>query len=113
MKNYMLFIREDLEAVKKMTEAEIMEDVHLMKKWVGELIKSGNYIQGDPLETNMRVVRKENIISDGPFIETKEAVSGYMLIKAESLEQAADIARACPALGLNVPAIEVRPILNF
>lgn len=59
------------------------------------------------------MARKDKIISDGPFIETKEAVSGYMIISAENLEQAAQIAQSCPLVGVNVRSIEVRPILIY
>jgi hypothetical protein len=113
MKHYMLFIREDLDAVKRMTEEQIQEDIRIMTKWVEDLSRSGNFVQGEPLEPEVRISRKDDIISDGPFIETKEAVSGYMIIQAENLDQAARIAQGCPALGANVESIEVRPVMKY
>lgn len=47
-------------------------------------------------------------ISDGPFIETKEALGGYYLIEARDLDQAIKLAALCPS-----PAIEVRPVLDL
>ena len=47
---------------------------------------------------------------DGPFIEVKELVGGYMIVSADSLEEAADIARGCPGLirpGSGVEVIEI------
>lgn len=113
MKNYMLFIREDLEALKRMTEDELQEDIRIMVKWVEELSRAGNYVSGDPLEPDTRVARKEAILTDGSFIETKEALSGYIVISAENIDQAAHIAQGCPLLGRNVKSLEVRPILKF
>lgn len=50
---------------------------------------------------------KEPVVSDGPFIETKEAVGGFYLIEARDLDQALELARLCPS-----SAIEVRPVMD-
>ncbi len=47
---------------------------------------------------------------DGPFVEVKELVGGYMIVSAETLDEAADIARKCPGLvspGSGVEVIEI------
>ena len=48
-------------------------------------------------------------VTDGPYSETKEIVGGYILIHAESLSHAVEIARDCPGLDYQL-AVEVRPI---
>ncbi len=113
MKQYMLFIREDLEKVKQLSEEAIQEDIELMTKWIEQISKTGNYLNGEPLEPEVRMVKDGEIISDGPFIETKEALSGYLVIQAENLELASQIALTCPLLKINIKSIEVRPILKF
>lgn len=48
---------------------------------------------------------------DGPFVEVKELVGGYMIVSAESLEEAIEVARGCPGLvgpGSGVEVIEIR-----
>ena len=48
---------------------------------------------------------------DGPFVEIKELVGGYMIVSAESLDQAIEVARGCPGLvgpGSGVEVIEIR-----
>jgi hypothetical protein len=48
--------------------------------------------------------------ADGPFVEVKELVGGYMIVAAGSLEEAVEVARACPGLvgpGSGVEVIEV------
>jgi hypothetical protein len=48
---------------------------------------------------------------DGPFVEIKELVGGYMIVSAESLEEAIQVARGCPGLvrpGSGVEVIEIR-----
>ena len=49
---------------------------------------------------------------DGPFVEVKELVGGYMIVSAADLEEAARVARECPGLlrpGSGVEVIEIRP----
>jgi hypothetical protein len=49
--------------------------------------------------------------SDGPFVEVKELVGGYMIVSAETLEQAIEVARECPGImrpGSGVEVIEIR-----
>lgn len=56
-----------------------------------------------------RLVTKQPM-PDGPFVEVKELVGGYMIVSAASLEEAVEIARACPGLvraGSGVEVIEI------
>ncbi len=49
--------------------------------------------------------------TDGPLVEVKELVGGYMIVSAETLDEAAEIASACPGLvrpGSGVEVIEIR-----
>ena len=49
--------------------------------------------------------------SDGPFVEVKELAGGYMIVQAETLDEAIEVARACPGLvrpGSGVEVIEIR-----
>jgi hypothetical protein len=47
------------------------------------------------------------VVTDGPFIETKEALGGYYIIEARDLDQALALAAGCPS-----PIVEVRPIMD-
>lgn len=113
MRQYMLFIREDLEKQKTYTQEENERDVQQMIQWVEELSKTGTFISGEPLESEVVVVRQGEIVHSGAFVETREGISGYMIINAETSEQAAAIARGCPLLGGVVKSVEVRPIQKY
>ena len=110
MENFMLIIREDLSMLGKMTDEERFANIPMMLKWVDSLIESGNYIRGEPLLIKGRYVTKDQILTDGPFIEAQEGISGYEIIRAESLEQAAAIAQNCPLVQRGLAVREVRPI---
>ncbi|GIJ24863.1 transcription initiation protein [Micromonospora qiuiae] len=56
--------------------------------------------------TTLRLDRGEPLISDGPFVEGKEIVSGYAEIEVADLDEALRIAKSWPAC----PVVEIRPI---
>jgi hypothetical protein len=84
-----------------------------MTDWIRSLVESGNYIGGEPLAIKGRYVTKNEVLSDGPFIESKEGISGYDIILAENLEQATAIAQTCPMVMAGFAIREVRPIQPF
>ena len=51
--------------------------------------------------------RAEPLVTDGPFIETKEALGGFYVIDCKDLDQALALAKLCPS-----PNIEVRPVMD-
>jgi hypothetical protein len=73
----------------------------------------GAFIGGDELQptstsTTIRSRDGRTLITDGPFAETKEALGGYYLIAAADLDEAIELAGACP--GAQWGSIELRPI---
>ncbi|WP_343672586.1 YciI family protein [Chitinophaga sp.] len=111
MEKFMLLIREDLQKLKEYTDKDRNHGIKEMTEWVEGLAVTGNFIGGEPLWSEGRYVTKNEIVSDGPFIEAKEGVSGYIMISAENLEQAAALAQTCPILQRGELEIEVRPIM--
>lgn len=64
---------------------------------------------GAPLASDGKVVTADNA-TDGPFVEAKEIIGGYMIIEADSLEQAVEVAQASPGVGPSGSSVEVREI---
>ena len=56
-----------------------------------------------------KIVSGRNAVVDGPFAESKEAIAGFFIIQAESLEAAVESAKECPGLDYG-QTVEVRPI---
>ncbi|HEV3412858.1 MAG TPA: YciI family protein [Puia sp.] len=111
MQKFMLIIREDLAQLKQDGDAERYRRMRVMMAWTESLQESVNFLAGEPLELTRRYVVRDQVISDGPFIEAKEGISGYILVEAENIEQAAAIAQGCPLVQQELMAIEVSPIL--
>jgi hypothetical protein len=79
--------------------------------WFERLKMEGACKGGQPLQRQGKLVSGKGgrMIADGPFAESKEAIGGYFLIVANSLEQAVEIAKGCPALERGM-TVEVRPV---
>jgi len=76
---------------------------------VGE--KGGQLLGGDALQPTATATSiRDDVVTDGPFAETKEALGGYYMIEARDLDHALDIAKLCPA---PFGGVEVRPIMEF
>ena len=112
MEKFMLIVREDLEKMGKISHEERFSNIPMMLEWVDSLIESGNYVTGEPLLPTGRYVSKDQILSDGPFIEAREGISGYDIIMAENLEQAAAIAQSCPLVQRGLAVREVRQLVT-
>jgi hypothetical protein len=78
--------------------------------WMKGVQERGAYVASGKLhdQTGRRLTVRGGEVIDGPFIESKDAVGGYLLVEVASLDAATDIARACPALRLQNGYVEVR-----
>ena len=64
---------------------------------------------GGKLNGGGKIVTSEGA-TDGPFVEAKEVIGGYMIVSAESIEEAAEVARQSPGVAMPGSSVEVREI---
>ena len=86
---------------------------HMQKwmQWMSDLNEEGKFIGAQPLSNSGKTIQGKNkIISDGPFMEGKEIVGGYMMCKADDFLQAVEISKGCPILEFDDGIVEVREI---
>jgi hypothetical protein len=72
----------------------------------GQALRGGNALQPTTTATTIR----GDVVTDGPFAETKEALGGYYLVEAKDLDEAIKIAKQVPAPH---GGVEVRPVMVF
>ena len=111
MKEYLFLFRggEPMELQKSPEKWQ----AHMQKwmQWMGDMGKSGKFVGAQPLDqTGKKVTGHGKIVTDGPFMEGKEMVAGYLICKAESYEEAVDLAKGCPILEFADGVVEVRII---
>ena len=112
MAEYMILICEDEGAYATATPDVFQQVMEAHNRFAGQVTeKVGKIVEGRALQpTSTATSIRGDVVTDGPFIETKEAVGGYYLIEARDLDHALDIAKLCPA---PFGGVEVRPIRVF
>ena len=96
----------DLEA---MGQADRDRAFQLVTDWMAthaSKIKGGSKLQAPETATTVRLGHGEPVITDGPFIEGKEVVSGYTEIEVADLDEALRMVKTWPGC----PIVEIRPI---
>jgi hypothetical protein len=94
-----------------LSPTEVREMSAKFSAWYERLSNEGKIEPGYRLGRKGKIVGANDIITDGPFPESKEAIGGYWFIVAYSLEEAADIAKGNPCLEYGA-TVEVRPIIT-
>ena len=86
----------------------------LWMAWLANLEAKGHLkSRGEPLERTGKVMTgPKKQVTDGPFVETKDIVSGFSLIEAKDEAEAVELASGCPVLR-GSGSVEVRPIMKF
>jgi hypothetical protein len=92
---------------------EMQQIMEKWGNWIREAMAKGWMTNpGDALTPEGKIVKSTKIVTDGPFVESKEIVGGYSVVKADSLAAAAELAKGCPAL-LSGGKVEVRPLAGL
>lgn len=116
MKDFMLVFRDTVsneEAFANKSPQEMEAEMALWQKWRADLAKGNNDGGGQPLLPHGKVLRgTSKKLTDGPYVEGKDIVGGYMLIKANDYDHAVKLSEGCPVLNSPTASIEVREIMN-
>ena len=110
MKEFLLIFRRERGDNPDMSPEQIQAMMKPWQDWIGGIAAQNKLITaGNRLESGGKVV-KSNLITDGPYVEVKESIGGYTIVKANSLEEAAEMSKGCPILQIG-GNVEVRPII--
>lgn len=113
MANFLFVYRGSNEAWAKLTPEEMQQHMKKWSDWIAEGFQKGWMVNaGDALTGEGRVVNAKKVVTDGPFVESKEIVGGYSIIKADTIDKAAEFAKGCPAL-LTGGTVEVRALAGL
>jgi hypothetical protein len=78
--------------------------------WMQSLQQKGILIGGEPLQpTGIQVNGSKKVVTNGPFVEAKEMVGGYLIVNAKDINEAVEISKGCPIFNED-GKLEVRPI---
>ena len=88
---------------------EMQQAMQVWMSWIENGTKEGWLVDGgDALTPEGRIVAPDSSVTDGPFAESKELVSGYSIIEAEDYEAAVRHAKTSPMISVHKGYVEVR-----
>ena len=110
MEEFILIMRH--EDGKKLASPEQMQIwMKQTMDWIGGIAAQNKFVSGTGLPfEDAKVVWSNNIVTNGPFGDIKETIGGYMIVKADSVEEAVEFAKGSPVLQGEGNSVEVRKI---
>ncbi len=101
------------DAYQNMSPEDMQASLDQWNAWIGGIAAQGKLIGSDALEQNGKIVTgSKKAITDGPYVESKELVSGYLLMQAENEDEAVEASKGCPIFDME-GSVEVRKLMVF
>jgi hypothetical protein len=110
MREFVLIFRMDI-TTKDAQPSEKQMNIYMQQwmKWIDEISEKDQLaIGGNHFSPGGKLLKPDNVITNGPYIANKESVAGYIIILAEDIDSAVHIARKCPILQGKGTSVEVR-----
>jgi hypothetical protein len=104
-----LFLQRSLPGKREQPSPAQMQEMYATFNAWKEKFKDNILDMGGKLKPGGKVLTASGA-TDGPFVESKEIVGGYMLVSAESFERALEVARECPGVLMPGSSVEVREV---
>jgi len=111
MKDFLLIFRTDYNVIQQRSEDQAEANMKQWMDWLGDISSKNKLIdRGNRLDNSGRMVKPNDVVTNGPYSDIKESIGGYSLIKADNYEDAVAMAKGCPVLKMG-GNVEVREIL--
>jgi hypothetical protein len=95
-----------------LSPTEMQAQLEKWYAWIAALAKANAHHGGQQLERAGKTIRGQGrVVTDGPYAESKDLVTGSMMISAASLEEATELAQDCPVFDYG-GSLEVRPVVD-
>lgn len=110
MKDFLFVFRMNYDTIPTGTPEQAQAMTQRWMDWIGSIAAQGKLTdRGNRLTDSGRVLKSSDLVTNGPYTEIKESIGGYTLVKAESYEDATEMAKSCPVLTVN-GSVEIREI---
>jgi len=112
MAKYAILIYDDPTGYQNMSPEAWQATIDAHGKFVEQVFALGGSLEGGSALAATRTatsIRGGSTVTDGPFLETKEALGGFYVVEARDLDHALEMAKLCPA---PFGGVEVRPVVD-
>jgi hypothetical protein len=112
MKEFVLLFRQPSYDYSNASPKEMETLTKKWKDWVGGIAAQGKLVSNGPrLAMEGKVLKAGGVITDGPFVEIRERLGSFVIVKADNLEDATTLAHGCPAVDAG-GSVEIRPVFG-
>jgi hypothetical protein len=112
MKEFALIFRHE-NMTGKVSPGQMQQWMKQHMDWVGSIAAQNKFVSGTGLLfDDAKVVHHDKLVTNGPFGEIKETLSGFIVVKAENAGEAAEFAKGSPILGGEGNTVEVRELIT-
>ncbi|MFC4212720.1 YciI family protein [Pedobacter lithocola] len=95
------------------TGQDMAEDMPKWQSWIGSIAMQGKLIHTAPIQYEASIVNNNKVL-DGPLKEANSVlVSGFLICKADNLEEVQEWSKTCPILKYPNSSVEIRPLIPF
>lgn len=114
MQDYLLILRDHEQRWETFSDEQLRQILDRFATWNQTMQENQQFVGAGKLSSDRgKTVRTRNgeLVVDGPFSEAKEAIAGYYCVRAESIDEAVEIAQGCPILTYG-GSVEVRVMVS-
>ena len=108
MKEFMMLFHYDYRPDLMPSPEQMQASIKLWQDWIGGIAAQGKYVGTNALTFEGKTLQPNNVITDGPYAEVKEIIGGYLIVKADDMDNAMELAHGCPVLNMPGGKVEVR-----
>jgi hypothetical protein len=113
MKEFLFVYRADYDVINQLSPEEMQARTKRWMDWVGGIAAQNKLANaGNRLMSDGQVIKSNNVITNGPYVEIKESILGYSIVKASTKNEAVELTKGCPIFesGGNVEVREISPL---
>jgi hypothetical protein len=110
MKEFMMIFKSEINESFGPTPEQMQSYIPEWMDWFGSIAAQGKIVTANRLNFEGKTLKPNNVIVDGPYAEVKEIIGGYVVVKANNIDEAMKLAEGCPILN-HGGHVEVRGII--
>ena len=111
MKDFMMLFYSEPDPNMEPSPEEIEAEIKQWQDWIGGIAAQGKLKHpGEVLGFEGKTMHADGSVTDGPYAEIKEIVGGFIIVSAENIEDATELAKGCPGLSVG-GKVEIRDIM--
>ena len=110
MNEFLLIFRSPAMTDFQPSPEQIQASIKKWQDWIGGIAAQGKFVSTQRLGSSGKVLKPGDVVTDGPYAELKEMVGGFLILKADALDEAVELAKGCPVLEYG-GHVEVRDLM--